>query len=125
MALQAFSADLPRPPSANRLWRIAGRNVVKSAEYIGWLHGSGYLITVKSKNEAFEGGYVLRILAGRKGKVHFDIDNYCKPINDLLAFAKLVENDKLCQRVSAEWDVEIPADQVRIVVTATSTRGAA
>ncbi len=117
--IQSCVADLPRPPSANRIWCIRGTYIVKTGEYNSWLKEAGLVLRSQVKGR-FSDCYALRIQAGRRGDVHYDIGNYEKPISDLLESAGVVKNDKLCQSISVEWVSGVPADQVKIIVIATN-----
>ena len=95
--------DLPIPPSANRIWRVANGRQHKSAEYTAWLTECGWR-TAKHRN-AFPGPYALAIEADRSRPymVARDIDNLIKPVNDMLQHAGVVANDKHCMSVTARW----------------------
>lgn len=110
--------DLPYPPSANRLWRMAGQGKppFKSTEYSAWLSHAGLSVNVQ-KPGTVEGPYALHIAAGKPDKRRRDLDNLIKPIGDLLQAAGVVTDDCLCQRVSAEWVPNFKGVRVSVVST--------
>ena len=117
-SVQSAILNLPYPPSANRLWRMAGQGKApfKSAEYSSWLSHAGLLVN-SQKPGCVEGPYALHIAAGKPDNRQRDIDNLIKPIGDLLQAAGVVTNDYLCQSVSAEWVTGIEGVRVSIVST--------
>lgn len=124
MSIGLFTADLPRPPSANDLWQVRSNRMVKTKAYEQWLRDAGYLLKANVKGQV-KGGYTLRIIAGKKGGVHYDLGNYEKPISDLLQAVGAIENDKLSQRINVEWGADIAPDQVRVIVIGTTSEEAA
>jgi crossover junction endodeoxyribonuclease RusA len=108
--------DLPMPPSANSMWVHAGQRHYLSKGYkewgvtciaLGMLHG-WHKHQVKGK---FTAVIILNRSKARKGS---DADNRIKPLLDLLQRLGVVENDKFCEKVSAEWG-DAP-DGCRVIV---------
>lgn len=95
--------QIPVPPSANRLWTRTRTGMCKSTEYCNWLTEAGWKVKAQHP-KAIHGPYKLSIKVAKStcGK-HCDLDNLIKPTNDLLQQLRLIEDDKLCQKVSAEW----------------------
>lgn len=93
------------PPSANRLYRaVPNRGVLKSAEYRQYLLENTWLIkTQKDKGQPIKGAYEIHYSIQRPDKRKRDIDNLLKPLNDLIVDAGCVEDDSLCQKITAEW----------------------
>lgn len=94
-----FTAGIPIPPSANRLWRYAGGRVLKSREYRAWLDEAAY--TMRACSTAHAGmvaiaGPVRIEISIRQGKgwhVARDLDNTIKPILDALVAAGVISGD--------------------------------
>ena len=91
------------PPSTNVIWRVARNRIIKSAAYRKWLADMAILIRGQTKDKII-GAYGLEILVKRKDRRRRDIDNFIKPISDLLVSAGVVEDDSLCDVVTAMWD---------------------
>jgi Holliday junction resolvase RusA-like endonuclease len=109
------------PPSANGLRKsfISDGKVVsvKSDAYADWRkaavseilrHGAGRIA----------GPYVLFITAQRhwRSKRARDIDNVIKPTSDALVKAGIVEDDSLCESVSARWADDLQGHAIVITV---------
>lgn len=111
---------LPFPPSTNRIWRsVRGRNI-KSKQYCDWIELAGHKLN-RQKVIEIKGRYHLQIDVGRKrnkdgkiSKVHPDLDNLCKAVNDLLEEHKIIENDKLMQSLTMRWTDTIEGARVII-----------
>jgi crossover junction endodeoxyribonuclease RusA len=116
--------SLPYPPSANRMWRhirIKGANrTVLSAEYKAWLETATQLVAMVPKAERVAGPYTLRIDAGRPDRRRRDVDNLIKPTSDAIVNGGLVEDDSLCQHVSAGWQPGL--EGLRVLVLPTKER---
>ncbi|MGE5166368.1 MAG: RusA family crossover junction endodeoxyribonuclease [Sphingobacteriales bacterium] len=104
---------LPYPPSTNRLWRRARVGMIKSEEYVAWL--------LEAKAEALRqgftkvvGSYKLSITAARPDKRKRDLDNLIKPVSDLLKSIGAIEDDHLCDFLSARWVTSGDGVAVRI-----------
>lgn len=98
----AITLTLPMPPSANRLWKRTRGGMAKSDAYSAWLNEAGWV--AKSQHQKpVPGPYKISIHAKRPGTRGPDLDNTIKPVNDLLQSLGLIENDKLCEMVTARW----------------------
>ena len=97
--------QITRPPSANRLWRLSGSRIHKSREYTAWLVEAGWQVRQLAKGARIGGKYSLTYFAGRSSKVHPDLDNFAKPINDLLKSVGVIRDDKDCEEIHGFWAV--------------------
>jgi Holliday junction resolvase RusA-like endonuclease len=90
--------NLLAPPSANRIWRISHNRVHKSPLYKMWLDDEGYHARTQlgreCPHEPLQGEIGVELVIRPKDKRLRDIDNYCKPILDLLQHAGIIENDQ-------------------------------
>ena len=90
------------PPSANRLWQRTRNGMTKSREYRAWLISAGW--EVKAQQVKAVGGAVTLTMSvpanGRR-----DLDNFIKPVCDLLVSLKLIDGDrfKTVKRITMEW----------------------
>jgi crossover junction endodeoxyribonuclease RusA len=108
---------LPRVPSTNRLWRIGKGRMFRSQEYENWLVECVILIR-QQKIRRLKGAYTLMVCAVRPDKRRRDIDNVgSKAVNDLLQHAGIVEDDCLCEMLTAKWVTTGPP----VCVTVTET----
>ena len=93
---------LPYPPSANNLWRSARGRTYRSRTYTDWLLEAG-LLAKQCLKEPIKGPYKLSITAARPDKRKRDLDNLLKPISDLLTSIGAIEDDHLCEMLTARW----------------------
>lgn len=93
---------LPFPPSANALWRSNRGRVHKSVRYSEWLNEAAW--EAKSQRAGkIKGTYKLSITAARPDKRKRDLDNLFKPVSDLLKSIGAIEDDYLCEMLTARW----------------------
>lgn len=97
-----IALTLPMPPSANRLWARTRVGMGKSAAYAKWLRDAGF-VALAQHQKPVKGPYKISIHAKRPEGQGPDLDNLIKPLNDLLQSLRLIENDKLCEMVTARW----------------------
>lgn len=109
---------LPMPPSVNALWRVkrSGRptkskvatkkravQVYPSKRYKAWKDEADALYLANKKNwKPIKGRFRAHITFNEK-KRRGDLDNRIKAIFDWAQRAGLIENDKLCDDLSAFW----------------------
>lgn len=110
---------LPYPPTANNLYRNAGKKRVKSEGYTAWLTEAGWLVR-SQRALLVPGRYRLSLIATAPDRRARDIDNLVKPVSDLLKKAGVIEEDSLAKSVFAEWSDDPPAKpgSVRVSVVA-------
>ncbi len=91
-AVDGMTFDLPVPPSANLLWRIAGNRMVKSQAYRDWLKEVA-LIRRHVRPVKPPVTIELQLL----GKVHEgrDGDNFVKPAIDATVLLGVIPSDNL------------------------------
>lgn len=89
------------PPSANDLWCIAGRRLVRTDEYDRWLDTMGHFVNRQCRS-TLAVPYKLSI-AARRPHNRFDLDNIIKPTSDLLQKMGAIRNDNLCEMICARW----------------------
>ena len=98
----------------NRLWRISRNGGMhKSKVYQEWLAECRLLI-YQGKVTPVLGSYRLVIEAVRPDKRRRDIDNLIKAVSDVLQDTGLVENDCLCEEVTAKWVKDGPPMMVTV-----------
>jgi Holliday junction resolvase RusA-like endonuclease len=90
-----------------------GKNMYKSKVYEDWISVCRVLI-YKGKHIPIMGHYQLTIEAVRPDKRRRDIDNLIKAVSDVLQDTGLIEDDSLCQEVTAKWVKEGP--EMRVIV---------
>lgn len=105
------------PPSSNNLFLSAGNRRVKTPRYRGWLDVAGWEIATQ-RPAKIAGPYAMTLWFER-AKRRSDISNRVKAVEDVLVTHGVIEDDSLCQKLSAEWSNQIKG--VRIMVA--STRG--
>lgn len=98
--------DLPCPPSVNRIWqrkKAGKKSVFLSAEYVSWKRNAdslsialGQCRRVKCIKGPFEAHIILQ-------RSHGDLDNRIKALLDWAQSRELIQNDKFCERIVAEW----------------------
>lgn len=106
---------LPLPPTANHMWMRSGRKIHLSPAYVAWKRVAGMMI-LAARIKPIPGRYQLTL--DLPAKMRGDVDNRIKPANDILVLQRIVEDDRLCQRVIISRADDVPAKQCRIIVTA-------
>jgi hypothetical protein len=105
--VKTFHLDLPLPPSANDLWRIAlrpgGARLVKTDRYTAWWDEAGYGASFPQGWEGFGGIVLLYVDCGVLGRGR-DVDNCIKPVQDLCA--KMLGVNDSCFRFCAAFESE-------------------
>ena len=101
--VQSVSLNLPRPISVNALWRavMKGKHptIIKSAQYRTWLEEAGYMLNAQRPGCVL-GPYALTIKLAAGSKL--DLGNVEKSVSDLLQSHKVIENDRLAQKIMIE-----------------------
>ena len=90
---------LPAPPTTNNLFINAGRKRVKSQRYKAWQTEAGW--ELRRQRCGCIGGPWEADIALPTGLTG-DLDNYLKPILDLLVTHRVVDDDKHCMKLSVE-----------------------
>lgn len=108
---------LPFPPSVNNLFAGRARRY-QSERYKAWIEEAGWVLK-RQKPPRIEGHVEMRYTYGRPDNVIRDLSNFIKPVEDLIVGHKVIADDHLVQRLSAEWAPEDdPVEGVRIEIIA-------
>lgn len=105
--------ELPYPPTANNLFINTTRGRIKAPGYKAWFAKAS--INIKDKHRQSLGPYSLSICARRPDKRKRDLANLEKAVSDLLVEHGVVQDDSLCERLTMQWDDQLPADCVVLV----------
>lgn len=116
---QSVVLELPPPISVNALYRAIVRKGsthainIKSEKYRDWIVGAGKIL--EEQNPGFvEGAYGLRI--SLPVNCRMDLDNSVKCVSDLLQSHKVIENDRLMQKLEV-WRGAGDTMQVYVIST--------
>ena len=94
---------LPFPPSQNHLWTRTKNGMRCTDRYRAWLKEAGWLIQAK-RPQPIKGPYKLSVQAVRPDNRKRDLDNFAfKAISDLIVELGIVQDDSLCEMISARW----------------------
>lgn len=105
--------ELPFPPSTNNLFANAGKRRIKTAAYSAWLDLAS--IGIKDSHRLNLGPYSLHICLRRPDKRRRDLGNLEKAVSDLLVANGVIQDDSLSQRITLQWENDLPAECVVIV----------
>ena len=106
---------LPFAPSTNQLWRANGRRVYRSKKYTDWMDECGYALQQQTPLPFFYEPVSISIKIGRPDKRRRDLDNFAtKAVFDALVHYRILDDDSLVHRFTAEWDEGITGIQVEI-----------
>jgi len=90
-----FTITLPKPPSANKIWRYIPGRVLKSKEYRHWLSECMDMVWVANTGRAtLLGPVTVAIVYSPKDGRYMDCDAPIKPVLDLLEAAGVYANDR-------------------------------
>lgn len=102
--------DLPYPPSVNKLWRstaaISSHRVYLAPSYVKWkAHADALLMSVRGfSTRRVTGHFSIDIdLCPPAKHPRGDLDNRIKAVLDFLQRSLVIQNDKDCQRLVAQW----------------------
>lgn len=102
------------PPSANAMYRNApGKGRVKTKVYQDWIKAAGWEVAVQNPG-CISGPYHLQISV-KRASLRKDIDNFCKPVSDLLVSMGVVDDDSDAESVSAYWSDKHDGVKVTLV----------
>ena len=102
--------DLPLPISTNDLHASSFATVRRSERYRTWARAAGTMLNAQRPGSV-RGPYAITLLVNpRRSRV--DLDNTIKGISDLLQEHRIIENDRMAQRVTLEWSDAIPGSRV-------------
>jgi len=112
-ANKVYHFILPTPPSVNRLWRISGRRMYRSAVYMDWINDCKVTLA-DIERPAIDYPFNIEIVVGRPSKRRMDIDNRAKAVMDVLQNLDIIIDDCLANRVMMMWSNEIEWCEVTI-----------
>ena len=92
------------PPSTNNLWMpVKGKGLVKTKEYRAWQDANAWIIRQQIGLVKIEGPFEAYFVFERPDRRRRDLDNLLKASLDCITNARVVEDDHLCQKLTAEW----------------------
>lgn len=114
---------LPIPPSVNTLWRY-GRNkktgkpiVYIDKAYKHWIVAADAVVLAQKPLTVIKGNFTIEIDFDAN-KRRADLDNLNKACLDYCQRIGVIENDKLCDRITARWVSGIVGCRVTILEAA-------
>lgn len=105
--------ELPFPPSLNNLFANGRKGRFRTPAYDAWFALAS--TAVKDSHRQRIGPYSLHIALRRPDKRRRDLGNLEKGISDLLVAHGIVKDDCLAERITLQWDADLPADCVVLV----------
>jgi crossover junction endodeoxyribonuclease RusA len=106
--------ELPMlPPSIWEMYVGWGQRRRLSPSYAKWRADAGYFIKRPEKPLAIP--FTASVCLRRPNK-RVDIDNRIKPVLDALQHYGVISDDKLCERITAQWDHGIKAGCVVLIM---------
>ena len=94
--------NLSYPPSANSIWRRAGKHIHLSKQYTTWKREAGWQV-IAQKAGAIRGPYKIQINAVRPDKRRRDLGNLLKATEDLLVSVGVIDDDSKAEMISMRW----------------------
>jgi len=103
---------LAMPPSVNGLYaNVARVGRVKTKRYKAWIAEAGWQLVTQPRH-SFPGNVLLEFRFGPRGPG--DASNYIKAPEDLLVAHRIITDDSLVDKVSAEWAPDVRGCEVTI-----------
>ena len=87
-----MSVILPAPPSANQMYKIVSRKLVKTHRYVLWCNSVGYLLRARFREMPHKTPLRVEIRAAVSRRR--DIDNLIKPTLDALQACGVIKDDR-------------------------------
>ena len=99
------TADLPFPPSFNRLWRYTGKCVILTPEYMAWKREAwaAFRKQYPNKMPATLKSFRIDITLDEGRRSRCDGDNRIKPVIDFCQRINLIFDDRDCDAGSWRW----------------------
>lgn len=92
------------PPSTNNLWMpVKGKGLVKTKEYRTWQDANAWIIRQQIGLVKIKGPFEIYFIFERPDRRKRDLDNLLKASLDCITNARVVDDDYLCQKLTAEW----------------------
>ena len=115
----SMTINLPKPPSANQMWRNYFGKTIRSKKYKAWerLCDFKYMVDAdRLAHKKLDGPFHVQILMpSQTRRKNEDLDNLIKPILDWLQRAEIIENDCFCESLSIEWQ-ELIYDDCQVYI---------
>jgi len=91
------------PPSLWKLYVGNGKTKRKSPEYKNWIQVAHWQLNQQKKIIGkVDGKFRIHLLLSRS-RASCDLDNYIKPVLDVLQSYGVIENDKFCEESTQKW----------------------
>ncbi len=104
-----------KPPSINEMFRnVPGRGRAKTQRYREWCAAAGW--DANGVGQCMGPFKLVLIISTEKRRANADLDNRIKPVLDLLVTHKVVEDDRHCEAIHAQWGVTKPGIAFRAEV---------
>lgn len=103
MVTDTLAIELPFPPSVNNLFVNGKSGRFVSPRYRAWKHEAGVIAKAQARGQRVAGPYRLDLKLVRPDKRRRDASNHIKPVEDLLVWLGVTDDDSECQFVSAAW----------------------
>jgi Holliday junction resolvase RusA-like endonuclease len=96
---------LPMPPSTNNLFvNVQGVGRVKGKKYTAWISAAKqWLTTQKRPAEPITYRINMDISVPRVKRGRADISNRIKAVEDICVTSRILKDDSLVERITAEW----------------------
>ncbi|GHV45884.1 hypothetical protein FACS1894204_06300 [Synergistales bacterium] len=108
MKLLVETVILGLPPTVNTMYRRAGKTVYKKPEVKAWQRDISTMLSLEKYNKTpYAGSVSLAIFCISPRYKSIDADNRIKALQDCLAMAGIIEDDKQVTRVECQ---KFPAD---------------
>lgn len=107
--------ELPSPPSVNRFMGKLGN---KTPVVQKWIKQADMAFILSGRNRAKSGNTITQIRCAYEAEFIFarransDLDNRAKPLMDYLQRVGIIENDRMCERLTLYWSGELPKGRV-------------
>ena len=100
---EAFTVDLPMPPSLWGLYRGQGKQRGKSATYHKWCREAGWIVVTERGDFKNVDGPVRISLRLVRPRTPSDLDNRFKPCLDVLTATQTIRDDSQVVAMEACW----------------------
>src|SRR5262245_66508643 len=99
MSTPVLVLRLPPPPTVNNLFLSRGRRRIRTPRYRAWQERAGWQL-VAQRQGCVGGPWEATIVL--PAKLRGDVDNYSKPLLDLLVTHRVVDADLHCPRLTIQ-----------------------
>jgi Holliday junction resolvase RusA-like endonuclease len=108
---RAVSFTMPIPPSVNHLFKNAGKQRIKTAEYVDWIQRAA--TALQAQAVPYTCGNIAIYLLIHRVALNSDIDNRIKSALDALVRNHVIDNDRHVVEIHAAW-AEVETCTVRV-----------